>query len=89
MKIWVDNQPEYEMSKEACKLIHDSNVNQNHNMVNLISHLYLSEKDAPGIKGMIHIKDCEHVWYAVFPGFGDESRPTGRRCSKCNKQEFY
>ena len=32
---------------------------------------------------------CDHSWYDVHPSFGDPSNPCGRRCSKCNKQEWY
>ena len=32
---------------------------------------------------------CPHVWYDVHAGFGDPDNPTGRRCGKCQKQEFY
>jgi predicted protein tyrosine phosphatase len=32
---------------------------------------------------------CEHKWYDVHHSGGDHTKPTGRRCEKCNKQEWY
>ena len=33
-------------------------------------------------------ENCNHEWSAFYDRMGDES-PKGRRCSKCNKQEWF
>lgn len=32
---------------------------------------------------------CNHEWSNFFPSFDDHENPTGRRCSKCRKQEWF
>ena len=32
---------------------------------------------------------CSHLWNDVHYSFGDPQNPTGRRCEKCRKQEWY
>ena len=56
MKIILRDEKELLELKEACRHIHNSNVDMNIPMVNLISHLYLSEKDAPGLKDILIVE---------------------------------
>lgn len=58
MKIILENRMELEELKDASRFIHDNiHFGMDIPMVNLISHLYLNEKDTPGIGDILVIKE--------------------------------
>ncbi len=50
-------------------------------------HGHLYELDMEGIKTVLESKKHEHKWEDVMPTQGEVI--TGRRCSLCQKQEWY
>ena len=54
---------------------------------------HIEEGDSPrkkqALKELLTNDSCNHKFYDVHPSFGDYERPSGRRCEKCGKQEWY